>query len=164
MTDGLSDKTVRRQENLLMKHVNQMLNQLRQKQIESKVNPPAVEEAHIEADGMVVDMTNWFTWLAFDMVADLLTGQSLGCLKSMKKTRLVRVLTEVTEASSIVVVLWHVGLKILVVALQVLVGNQFLETLDEIKTRVVSRMAIDEDRDDLMDPIIRAEKTGVSCL
>lgn len=164
MTDGLSDKTVRRQEDLILKYVDLMLAQLNKQRTNNNSGAPENEKAPYEGDSVVVDLTEWFTWFVFDTIADLLSGQSLGCLENMRKSRLVRVLTEVTEVSSMVVVLWHVGLKILVAAVQVLFGHQFIATLDEVKTRIISRRNIKGGRDDLIDPLIRAEKNGVSWL
>ncbi|KAH7305436.1 cytochrome P450 [Stachybotrys elegans] len=156
MTDGLSDRSARRQEKLLLSHLDAMLVQInRELKREGKSNGP--NTGH---EGLVLDLNEWFTWLIFDMVGDLVLGESFGCVQHRRKTPLIKVLTEVTEAGSLVVVLWHVGLKFLVTGLQYLAGGKFLQVLDETKTRLVSRMTTKIGRDDLIEPIIRAEQEG----
>lgn len=66
LSHAFSDKALQEQEPLIQKYVDQLVDRL--KEVTSE-------------DGQPIDMTKWYNWITFDIVADLLFGEPFGCLQ-----------------------------------------------------------------------------------
>lgn len=80
LSHAFSDKALQEQEPLIQKYVDQLVDRL--KEVTSKDSRP-------------VDMTKWYNWITFDIVADLLFGEPFGCLQV--RSRLFRSMSQISQ-------------------------------------------------------------------
>ena len=162
LADGFSEKNIKRQERIIMGHVDLMIKRLREKCRTAPDASNARDETKPSPDGTVLDLTEWFCWLVCDIVGDLTLGTSFGCLQNLAVNPYVAFLFNACKIGGRVIVLWYLGLSRVVLFLAYMLGERFLKVLDETRAMLEARMESGEERDDLIGPIIRAHKDGVS--
>ncbi|CAD6441811.1 299a6416-6ea5-43ad-8129-e14900318111 [Sclerotinia trifoliorum] len=75
-------------------------------------------------------------------------------------TPYIRFLFKAGEVGGRFIVLWYLGLRRVVLALLYMVGERFLQVLEETKTMLRSRMDTPRGRNDVVEPMIRAYQHG----
>lgn len=70
ISHGFSDKALREQEGLIIGYVDLLVNRLK--------------EVISAAPSKSVDLTQWYDWTTFDIIADLVYGSPFGCLQELK--------------------------------------------------------------------------------
>lgn len=78
ISHAFSDKALREQEPLIQSYVDLLVDRLKQV---NAANP-----------GKPVDLTTWYDWTTFDVIADLFFGKAFGCLQELKAHRYVELI------------------------------------------------------------------------
>jgi Cytochrome P450 len=107
------------------------------------------------------DMVAWYIWTTFDIIGDLITGESFHGLQDQYWHSWIEAIVEVLEAKVAVSTARRYGLDFLV---QFLILKAVVEKFDRLfaytKDKVGSRTERGTDRPDFMSYIMRNDKTG----
>ncbi|PHH93158.1 hypothetical protein CDD83_14 [Cordyceps sp. RAO-2017] len=108
----------------------------------------------------IFDLQEWFLWATADIIGDLAFGESFNCLQQLKRPRFIALMSMAAEAGSKSVVLWSLGMRLVVQAIAYCAGGHLLEVLGDLRATLTSRIESGAGGDDLMEPLIAAQKTG----
>jgi cytochrome P450 len=98
-----SDKALRQNESVITKNIDLLLEKLK---------------AHVESSNGVLDMVKWYNWATFDIIGDLIYGESFGCLKNAEYHPWLAVVLQNIRLSSYVALMERYSfLKIVIVSL-----------------------------------------------
>lgn len=78
LSHAFSDKALHEQESLIQNYVDQLVHRLKETTSENSEKP--------------VDLTKWYNWTTFDVIADLLFGEPFGCLQDMTTHKHIKLL------------------------------------------------------------------------
>lgn len=144
ISNGFSDKALREQEPTIMRHIEHLIQELREK---------------CEGGKKAVEMEKWYVWTTFDIIGDLVFGQDFGSLSSASHSRLFQLVLDTVTAIDFVAALNYLGLGIIVKILTTIGGANaaYDAVLDDIGERLEKRMASADERPDLIGGLLREQ-------
>ena len=144
ISNGFSEKTLREQEPIIMRHIEYLIQQLKEKS---------------EGGKKAVEMEKWYVWTTFDIVGDLVFGQDFGSLSSAAHSKLFQLVLDTVTAIDFVAALKYLGLETLVQVLTKLGGANaaYEAVLDDIGVRLKKRMASADERPDLIEGLLQEQ-------
>lgn len=144
ISNGFSDKALREQEPTIMRHIEHLIQELREK---------------CEGGNKAVEMEKWYVWTTFDIIGDLVFGQDFGSLSSASHSRLFQLVLDTVTAIDFVAALNYLGLGIIVKILTTMGGANaaYDAVLDDIGERLEKRMASVDERPDLIGGLLREQ-------
>ncbi|KAM3415335.1 hypothetical protein BST61_g8864 [Cercospora zeina] len=142
LSHAFSDKALHEQEPLIRNYVDQLVDRL--KEVTSK-------------DGQqTVDMTKWYNWTTFDVIADLLFGEPFGCLQELKTHEHIKLLFDSVKLFSFLYITGY--WPFLKRVQKFFVDRELLTKRHEYQTwissQVTKRIERETDRSDFMSKIL----------
>jgi hypothetical protein len=148
LSNGFSDSSMRKQEPMIMKYVNLLVDRLHQEGQEGE------KALHMEA---------WYNWTTFDIIGDLVFGESFRCLQNVYYHPWVEFITGAIQARAFMTALSYLGLGWLVQLLFRNGGKKFLSSITKsTDTMVVNRLKIENERNDLFEGFVKRRDEWVS--
>lgn len=149
MAHGFSEKAMREQEPLIRKYTDLLLERLRE---QSK-------------SGQSVAISDWYNFTTFDIIGDLAFGEAFGCLENAKYDYWIKT---IFESGRLGIILQSISFyPILKSLLLLLVPKSLQEAQQKHKalttTKMLRRLAIIEDRPDLINSLLKKKEDLVSC-
>ncbi|KAH8202061.1 hypothetical protein TruAng_003816 [Truncatella angustata] len=144
LAHGFSDNSMREQEPLIQHYVDLLVTRL-----------------HEECDrgGKALNLEAWYNWTTFDVVGDLVFGQSFQCLENVAYHPWVSFIFKSVRFGSVAVALTYVGLNWLVQILFKLNGFMAISNMrHHIRTFVKNRLSVEKERNDLFEGIVSKRK------
>lgn len=164
IADGFSKRAVRGHERLIMTHVDIMIHQLRSICQESVNKEKKSNDEDCKAEGINVDLNQWFYWYATDFVTDLVLGESLHSLESLETPLYLQFLTAAPQRVLIAVALSHLGLGTMVDLMAHIFASKFSQMSADLTQKLEKNHDRgDQKRGDLAELLIEANAAGV-CL
>ncbi|EMF16370.1 benzoate 4-monooxygenase cytochrome P450, partial [Sphaerulina musiva SO2202] len=137
LSHAFSDKALQEQEPLIQKYVDQLVDRL--KEVTSKDDQP-------------VDMTKWYNWMTFDVVADLLFGEPFGCLQNLATHKHIDLLFKSLKGFRFMYIVGYFPivkyLGSLIVDQKMIEGRK--DYMNWVSDQVSKRLAKETDRPDFM--------------
>ncbi|CAJ2511464.1 Uu.00g070890.m01.CDS01 [Anthostomella pinea] len=140
LSHGFSDSSMRQQEPTIVKYVDLLLDRLHRE---------CGNGAH------ELNMEAWYNWTTFDVVGDLVFGQSFGCLEHTSYHPWIRFIIGMVRTGAVMISLGYVGLGE-VVQLMFRFGNLAVEKMRRyIDDMLRSRLEMGKPRDDLFEGLVK---------
>ena len=139
LTHGFSDSSMRQQEPTISKYVDLLLKRL--------------NEAS-EKGGKSINIEAWYNWTTFDVVGELVFGQSFGCLESIDYHPWVEFIFRAIRAGATLTALTYLGFG-WVIPIIVTLGAAALKKIEKYTSDMVSLRLEMERNDDLFDGLIK---------
>ncbi|KAI8965007.1 putative cytochrome P450 [Daldinia sp. FL1419] len=139
LSHGFSDSAMREQEPMIAKYIDLLISRLREECDNGK------KKLNIEA---------WYNWTTFDVVGDLVFGQSFHCLENIEYHPWIDTIFKSVHFGAIMIALTYVGLNELV-QLVVKFGHSPKKARRYTRDMLNTRLAMEGKRDDLFEGIIR---------
>ena len=147
LAHAFSEKALAGQETLLQNYADQLIDRL--KETISVSNAP-------------VNMAQWFNWLTFDVISDLLFGEPFGCLQTLATHRYVDLLIGTIRALRFYYVMFHFPVVKYLGSL--IVSKAEIKSRKEFATWVADHIKIRCERDtarpDFMTEILKRNETN----
>ncbi|KAI1388851.1 putative cytochrome P450 [Hypoxylon trugodes] len=140
LSHGFSDNAMRQQEPMIKKYVDLLLQRL-----------------HEECDNgkKALNIEAWYNWTTFDIVGDLVFGQSFHCLDNVDYHPWIEFIFSSIRFGAITVAMTYLGLGDLVQLLVKLGGNAIKRVRKYTDDMVRTRLSMEKDRDDLFEGLIK---------
>ncbi|KAI1269481.1 cytochrome P450 [Xylariaceae sp. FL1019] len=97
----------------------------------------------------------WYNWTTFDIIGNLVFGQSFNCLENVHYHPWIEVILKTVRLGSFAVSLTYVGLSEVVQMLYRMNGSAIKRTQGLTRDLVVSRLSMDTPRNDLFEGLVR---------
>ena len=153
LAGGFSERAMRAQEGIVRGYVDLLIRCLRESAM----------------SGKKVDLVQWYTWTAFDVVGDLVFAESFGCLRGKKGHPFVDMVTGILDQTAWLLALRYAGLtewrpvKAALRGLLFLVAGNAVRDLKEAMTaKLQHRLDVKGVRDDLFEGLMDKRKEWVS--
>ncbi|KAI6092809.1 putative cytochrome P450 [Hypoxylon rubiginosum] len=140
LSHGFSSDAMRQQEPMITKYIDLLLQRLHQECDEGKA------KLNVEA---------WYNWTTFDIVGNLVFGQSFHCLENVNYHPWIEFIFRSIRFGSIMVALTYVGLGDLVQIMAKMGGNAVIRVRKYTDDMVKKRLAMDKERDDLFEGLVK---------
>ncbi|KAI1753851.1 isotrichodermin C-15 hydroxylase [Xylaria castorea] len=140
LSHGFSDAAMRQQEPEIMKYVDLLIERLHQECDQGK------KKLNLEA---------WFNWTTFDVVGNLVFGQSFNCLEDSKTHHWIEFIFKSVRGGAAITAMTYIGLGELV---QVLfkVGSFSIKRVQQYTDAMVqSRLSMEKPREDLFEGLVK---------
>ncbi|PPJ53654.1 hypothetical protein CBER1_00883 [Cercospora berteroae] len=142
LSHAFSDKALHEQESLIQNYVDQLVDRLKETTSENSQKP--------------VDLTKWYNWTTFDVIADLLFGEPFGCLQDMTTHKHIKLLFDSVKSFRFLYILGYYPfvkyLRGLVVDPDLLAKRA--EYMSWVSSQVTKRIERETDRPDFMTHIL----------
>jgi len=144
LAHGFSDASMRAQEPLITNYVKLLLTRLK----------------HQIADGKSVqNIAAWYNWTTFDLVSDLVFGESFHCLETVGYHPWVAYILKAVKFHAIIQALSYSGLGIVVQMLHALGGFLALGKIQQYtNSMLVSRLRMGKGRNDLFEGLAKKQE------
>ncbi len=154
LSHGFSDASMREQEPIIIKYVDLLLQRL--------AETCAVDGGGDGGSKKALNLEAWYNWTTFDIVGDLVFGQSFRCLESIEYHPWIAFIFKAIQSGAYMIVLNYIGLGFVVQAVFRLGG---LFSLRKIKKytddMLTSRLQMEKGRDDLFEGLIKKQEEWV---
>ncbi|KAI0025684.1 putative cytochrome P450 [Xylariomycetidae sp. FL0641] len=148
LSHGFSDSSMRQQEPMIQKYVDLLLQRLHQE---------------IGKGNSVFNMEAWYNWTTFDVVGDLVFGQSFHCLENIEYHPWIASIFRAIKFGSWMVALSYIGFHELVQVLFACAQFAIGQARRVTEKMVSDRLAFDKPRDDLFEGLVKKrEEWGLS--
>ncbi|KAH7013966.1 cytochrome P450 [Ilyonectria destructans] len=145
LSNGFSSKAMQDQQPMMMKYVDLLLQRLHE---------------HCDDGTKALDVVSWYNFTTFDIIGDLAFGESFGCLDNSNYHPWVSLIFQSVKAGSFMTSMRRLG-RGFEVALNWLIPRQLLQKREQhmklVQEKVAQRLAINTDRPDFMDTMVRKE-------
>jgi cytochrome P450 len=159
---NLTAKSLKEREHMIVKHADLLIKRLCEK-CDGAAGPSGAHRKPEQLpEGKVFNLSDWVAWYACDVISDLALGTSFGCLQDLAMTPYVAFLYGAAKAGGTMIAMWYLGLGPLVRLLLYAFGGLFKKVLEETRTMLTVRMNMETERDDIVEPLIKAYKEDVS--
>lgn len=159
LASSFSDKAMREQEGLITRYVDMLISRMRDACTKSETEPPGA------APG-VLDMTQHYNWTTFDVIGDLVFGESFGCLEKGRTHDWVRTITGFIRNETMLRGLVYLGFEPLAQLLfrLTILSNQSMRMRGYTCEKLDKRMATGpkEQRADLFGELLKKRDELVS--
>ncbi|KAJ0103874.1 hypothetical protein J7T55_001244 [Diaporthe amygdali] len=157
---GFSDQSLRAQEGLIRKYIENLIDRLRESCIaeessHGKLDPEA-EKSGARDHTAVFNLENWYRFTVFDIIGDLALGESFGCLNGADFHPWIRGMTDAGKAMWLLTAasMYPVAKKVTNWLFQTVATRGFEMHNNRVKPMMERRMAQGTARPDLINPII----------
>ncbi|OTB04367.1 hypothetical protein M426DRAFT_22986 [Hypoxylon sp. CI-4A] len=140
LSHGFSDNAMRQQEPMISKYVDLLMKRLHEECDEGN------KKLNIEA---------WYNWTTFDIVGDLVFGQSFHCLDNIEYHPWIEFIFRSVRFGAITQAMTYLGLGDLVQLLVNMSGSTILRVRKYTDNMVRTRLAMEKERDDLFEGLIK---------
>jgi cytochrome P450 len=150
LSNGFSEISMRKQEPMIMKYVNLLMDRL-----------------HREGQGgkKALHMEAWYNWATFDIIGDLVFGESFGCLQNVHYHPWVEFVTEAIQAGAFMTALSYLGFSWLVQLMFRSGGKKVLRSINKsTDTMVANRLKMTNERNDLFEGFVKRRAEWVSMI
>lgn len=142
LSHAFSEKALAEQETLLQNYVDQLVDGLK--------------EATAKNPGGSVDMTKWYNWTTFDVIADLMFGEPFGCLQNLETHKHITLLFQSVKSFRLLYMVKYFPIvkylgKLVVDKNQIAKRYEYMQWISDQVTKRVER---DTQRPDFMTQII----------
>ncbi|KAI1471816.1 cytochrome P450 [Daldinia caldariorum] len=139
LSHGFSDSALRQQEPLIAKYIDLLISRLHEEYDNGK------KRCNLEA---------WYNWTTFDVVGDLVFGQSFHCLENIDYHPWIESIFKSVRFSAIMIALTYIGLGELV---QIIAkcGSSLRRARQYTRNMLNVRLAMEGKRDDLFEGIAK---------
>lgn len=153
LAGGFSERAMRVQEGVVRGYVDMLIRCLRERAV----------------SGKKVDLVQWYTWTAFDVVGDLVFAESFGCLRGEKGHPFVDMVTGMLDQTAWLLALRYSGLiewRLVKAALRglmfLVVGNAVKDLKEGMTAKLQHRLDVKGVRDDLFEGLMNKREEWVS--
>ncbi|EOA81121.1 uncharacterized protein SETTUDRAFT_24624 [Exserohilum turcica Et28A] len=144
LAHGFSDASMRAQEPLIANYVKLLLSRLRDE---------------VSGGKSVQNIAAWYNWTTFDLVSDLVFGESFHCLETTGYHPWVAYILKAVKFNAIIQALSYSGLGIVVQMLHALGGFLALGKIQEYtNSMLVSRLGMGKGRNDLFEGLAKQQE------
>ncbi|KAI5865328.1 putative cytochrome P450 [Durotheca rogersii] len=144
LSHGFSDSSMRQQEVIIVKYVKLLVERLR-------------EESH--GGQRALNLATWFNWTTFDLVSDLVFGESFHCLETVNYHPWVENIMKSVRFHALMLALNYSGLGIVVQMIHKLGGFLALSKIQEYTNSMLrSRLSMGKGRNDLFEGLARKQE------
>ncbi|KAI4870708.1 putative cytochrome P450 [Hypoxylon rubiginosum] len=140
LSHGFSDSAMRQQEPMIAQYIDLLLKRLHEECGEGKT------KLNVEA---------WYNWTTFDIVGNLVFGQSFHCLENVNYHPWIEFIFRSVRFGAVMVAMTYVGLGDLVQILVKLGRNAVLRVRKYTDDMVRARLAMEKERDDLFEGLVK---------
>ncbi|KAL2021613.1 hypothetical protein VTK56DRAFT_6966 [Thermocarpiscus australiensis] len=146
LAPGFSDASLRRQEPVVRRYVDQLLRRLH-------------ERCEGGGEQQPLNMEQWYNWTTFDIVGDLVFGEAFGCLDKCDYHPWVALILGALKAAATLTTVIYLGGRWLVQLLLRTVGQKSVAAIHKMTDEMLSRrLAMEKPRDDLFEGLLRYRK------
>lgn len=150
LSHGFSDSSMREQEPLIQQYVDLLIKRLHEQ---------------CEHGKRALNLEAWYNWTTFDVVGDLVFGQSFQCLENVDYHPWVAFIFRSVRFGSVAVALSYVGLGELVQAMFKINSFTAISKMrNHIRLFLQSRLDMKKERNDLFEGIVKRKEEWVSIL
>ncbi|KAI0013292.1 putative cytochrome P450 [Xylariaceae sp. FL0662B] len=140
LSHGFSDNAMREQEPMIMKYVNLLLDRLHQECDHGKKG---------------LNMEAWYNWTTFDVVGDLVFGQSFRCLENIHYHPWIEFIFGSVRYGAVLVAITYMGWGDLVQLIFKAGGGAVKRVRRYTDEMVTSRLDMEKQRDDLFEGLVK---------
>ncbi|KAJ0136936.1 Uncharacterized protein HZ326_20054 [Fusarium oxysporum f. sp. albedinis] len=144
LAHGFSDRIMRAQEPNMNKYIDLLIRRLHEKgtdPITGQLNP--------------LDMSSWYNYTTFDIIGDLAFGESFDCLQDSNYHPWVKIIFESLREVAYIRALTLTGLGVIAECALAMVGKARAENMELVTQKVLRRMEMRSDRDDLVAGLLK---------
>lgn len=147
LAHGFSDSSMRQQEPIMLKHIDMLVDRLRQESGNGLKNS---------------NMAEWYNWTTFDLSSDLIFGESFHCLETVNYHPWVATIMKTIKFHAFMVALGYGGLRGLVQLIHKAGGFLAMKTMrGYIDSMLKSRLSMNQSRDDLFEGLAKRREEWV---
>ncbi|KAI3394513.1 hypothetical protein diail_2602 [Diaporthe ilicicola] len=157
---GFSDQSLRAQEGLITKYIENLVDRLRESCIaggrfDGSLGPDT-EKSGSGGDSAVFNLENWYRFTVFDIIGDLALGESFGCLNGADFHPWIKGMTDAGKAMWLLTAasMYPVAKKITNWLFKTVATRGFEMHNNRLKPMMERRIAQGTDRPDMINPII----------
>ncbi|KAI8949521.1 isotrichodermin C-15 hydroxylase [Xylaria longipes] len=142
LSHGFSDAAMRQQEPEIVKYVDLL-----------------IERLHEECDqgNKKLNLEAWFNWTTFDVVGNLVFGQSFNCLKNSETHPWIEFIFKSIKGGATLVAMTYLGFADLVQVLFRLGSFSILRVQQYTDAMVESRLSMKQSREDLFEGLVKRQ-------
>ncbi|KAH8880467.1 cytochrome P450 [Thozetella sp. PMI_491] len=163
LAPGFSEKTMRGQEPIIGSYIDLLMHQLHKQCVVRQIDTMdenGKKKANLQVGApKSLDLTNWYNWTAFDVIGDLTFGEPFGCLERGAYDPFVGQLNITGTVAAIISAAKYMGLEPIVfpVLRFFIIKRRPMQV--EMADKLRKRMALKEERPDLIGGLIRKKET-----
>ncbi|KAH8898557.1 isotrichodermin C-15 hydroxylase [Thozetella sp. PMI_491] len=144
LAHGFSDKAMREQEPLIVRHVDLLLERLAE---------------YCDDGKKALEMEKWYNWTTFDIIGDLVFAQDFGGLSRVSYDPFVKLVFSGVKELALSGAVRYLGFGFLLQPMARLGAyKNFMAILDDIGSRLKKRMAKTDERPDLIEGLLKRKE------
>lgn len=158
LAHGFSERALREQEPLIGSYMSLLVERLREHCVDrDRIDP----ETGLPAK-MKLDMKTWYNWTTFDVIGDLVFGESFGSLERAKDDPWVEAINGSIRFLGIINGVKHMGLESLFMWLVKMTNKSRAEHDRRMMDKLYRRVKMDKERPDLIEGLLKKREEWVS--
>ncbi|KAK5651518.1 hypothetical protein OQA88_11972 [Cercophora sp. LCS_1] len=148
LSHSFSDSSMRQQENIMVKHIDLLLQKLHEKCAEGRTT---------------LNIEEWYNWTTFDITGDLVFGESFACLEGTAYHPWVEFIFGAVRFNAYITAMDYLGFHWLVQLIFRFSNNSFKDLQNENVKMLEKRLAMKEPRQDLFEGLAkRSDNLNIS--
>lgn len=161
---GFSDQSLRAQEGLIAKYINNLIERLRESCVAQQPSKGSLSTYAEKSGSAVVDLERWCRFTVFDIIGDLALGESFGCLNGADFHPWIRGMTDAGKVMWLLTAasMYPVAKKVSNWLFATVATRGFEMHNNMVRPMMERRMAQGTDRPDMINPIIMKKDEWVS--
>ena len=158
LAHGFSERALREQEPLIGSYMDLLVKRLREHCVDrDRVDPTTGLPARRK-----LDIKTWYNWTTFDVIGDLVFGESFGSLERAKDDPWVEAINGSIRFLGIINGVKHMGLESLFMWLVKMTNKSRAEHDRRMMDKVRRRVEMDKERPDLIEGLLKKREEWVS--
>ena len=158
LAHGFSERALREQEPLIGSYMTLLVERLREH---------CVDREHVDAESGLptqkkLDMKTWYNWTTFDVIGDLVFGESFGSLERAKDDPWVEAINGSIQYLGIINGVKHMGLERLFMWLVKITNKNRAEHDRRMMDKLHRRVQMEKERPDLIEGLLKKREEWVS--
>lgn len=158
LAHGFSERALREQESIIGSYVNLLVKRLH----EHCVDRDHVDSVTGQSAKKAVDMKTWYNWTTFDIIGDLVFGESFGSLERAKNDPWVEAINGSIRFLGIINGVKHMGVESLFMWLVKWTNTNRAEHDRRMMDKLYRRVAMTMERPDLIEGLLKKRHEWVS--
>lgn len=161
---GFSDQSLRAQEGLIAKYINNLIERLRESCVAQTPSKGSLSTYAEKSGSAVVDLERWYRFTVFDIIGDLALGESFGCLNGADFHPWIRGMTDAGKVMWLLTAasMYPVAKKVSNWLFATVATRGFEMHNSMVRPMMERRMAQGTGRPDMINPIIMKKDEWVS--
>lgn len=161
---GFSDQSLRAQEGLIAKYINNLIERLRESCVAQSPSKGSLSTYAEKSGSAVVDLERWYRFTVFDIIGDLALGESFGCLNGADFHPWIRGMTDAGKVMWLLTAasMYPVAKKVSNWLFATVATRGFEMHNSMVRPMMERRMAQGTGRPDMINPIIMKKDEWVS--